>query len=98
MEVSFWLIGLPTNCKVSLDYYNGMSHKAHNIIHESNQMTSSDDVTHSTLIVMITVQSIFKPSRPTRVNYVTMSTKNWPQVCCMYKMANHSRLLTEFDL
>ena len=36
-------------------------------------MTSLCDVIHSTLIVMITVQSIFKPSRPTRVNYVTMS-------------------------
>ena len=61
-----------TNFKVSLDN-NGMSRKAPKVIHKSNQMTSSDDVTHSTLIVMITVQSVLKPSRPTRVNYAIMS-------------------------
>ena len=41
-------------------------------------MTSLDDVTHSTLIVMITVQSIFKPSRPSSVNYVTISLEDEP--------------------
>ena len=67
-----------TNFKVSLYFYNGMSHKAHNVMHKSNQMKSLDDVTHSTLTVMITVQS--KPSRPTRVNYVTMSLLLFPSL------------------